>query len=118
MVNVGFPARPGYGFERVDAPEAPYCCGKSPSIEYLHRIQSIEFSAIFRLFNLNANTCDLSTTVNQVQIAKSIAAARDVSQRLRIAQRDRKRRRRDVFSASHGILARAGAGAVAQGEDT
>src|SRR5260370_31604726 len=82
-------------------------CGKPASIENLHRIQSLGFSANIRRFNLNANTCDLSTAVSPEPVAKS-------------PQRDRKRRpaSRDVFSAPHGILARAGARAVAQIEDT
>src|SRR4030088_765189 len=43
----------------------PCFCGESISIENLHRLQSLEFSANFQRFNLNANTCDLSTTVSQ-----------------------------------------------------
>jgi hypothetical protein len=35
------------------------------SIENLRRIKSSGFSASFRRFNLNANTCDLSTAVSQ-----------------------------------------------------
>jgi hypothetical protein len=36
-----------------------------PSIENLRRIEPFGFSANFRRFYLNANTCGLSTTVNQ-----------------------------------------------------
>src|SRR5260370_42494254 len=81
-------------------------CGKPASIENLHRIQSLGFSTNFRRFNLNANTCDLSTAVSPEPVAKS-------------PQRERKRRpgSRDVFPAPHGVLARAGARAVAQRED-
>src|SRR3981189_2545078 len=46
-------------------------CGETISIENLHRIQSLEFSANFQRFNLNANTCDLSTTVSQGPVAGS-----------------------------------------------
>src|ERR1700694_4353383 len=46
---------------------------KPASIENLHRIKSIGFFANFRRFNLNANTCDLSTTVSQEPIARSTA---------------------------------------------
>src|ERR1700704_5621406 len=49
----------------------PCFCGESISIENLHRIQSLEFSANFQRFNLNANTCDLSTTVSQGPVAGS-----------------------------------------------
>jgi hypothetical protein len=71
MVNVGFPASPFYGFEMVDTRRAVILRHDPPSIENLHRIKSIAFSSNFRRFNLNANTCDLSTAVNQAMIAKS-----------------------------------------------
>jgi hypothetical protein len=71
MVNVGFPAPSFYGFEMVDARRVSDFPERPPSIENLHRIKSIAFSSNFRRFNLNANTCDLSTAVNQVLIAKS-----------------------------------------------
>jgi hypothetical protein len=70
MVNVGFPASTLYGFERVDAPGASISRRKPPSIENLHRIKSVGFFANFRRFKLNANTCDLSTTVSQDLIAR------------------------------------------------
>src|SRR5260370_29459674 len=44
---------------------------KPTSIENLHRIQSLGFSANFRRFNLDANTCDLSTAVSPEPVAKS-----------------------------------------------
>jgi hypothetical protein len=65
MVNDGFPERAWYGFEMVDAPCAPVLLRNSLSIENLHQIESFGFLANFRRFNLNANTCDLSTAVNQ-----------------------------------------------------
>src|SRR3982074_3081732 len=52
----------------------PFGYGKPSSIENLHRIKSIGFFANFRRFNLDANTCDLSTTVSQRLTARSIAA--------------------------------------------
>src|SRR5664279_2885282 len=61
MVNVGFPKSTLYGFEMVDGRLRPCFCGKPPSIENLHRIDWFEFFTNFRRFNLNANTCDLST---------------------------------------------------------
>src|SRR5580704_1013521 len=51
----------------------PVFDGKSPSIENLHRIQSVGFFTNFRRFNLNANTRDLSTAVSQGPIARSSA---------------------------------------------
>jgi hypothetical protein len=65
MVNDRFPARSSYGFEMVDAPGGPRFPVFRPSIENLRRIEPFEFSANFRRFYLNANTCGLSTTVNQ-----------------------------------------------------
>jgi len=64
MVNAGFPKTVWYGFEKVDAARPVGFGQKSPSIEYLRRIESIGFSANFRRFNLNANTCDLWTAVS------------------------------------------------------
>jgi Family of unknown function (DUF5330) len=65
MVNVRFPKSTLYGFEMVDGRLRPCFCGKSPSIENLHRIDSFEFFTNFRRFNLNANTSDLSTAGSQ-----------------------------------------------------
>src|SRR5258708_4624067 len=70
MVNVWFPGRTSYGFERVDASNQPR---KPASIENLHRIKSVGFVANFGRFKFNANTCDLSTTVSQGLIARSTA---------------------------------------------
>jgi hypothetical protein len=67
MVNDRFPALMVYGFEMVDAPLALTLLCPLASIENLRRIESFEFSANFRRFYLNANTCDLSTAVNQGQ---------------------------------------------------
>lgn len=78
-----------------------------PSIENLRRIESFGLLAMFRRIELNANTCDLST-------AASKARRREIN-----AAGPKKRRpgSRNVFSASHGVLARAGARAVAEGQD-
>jgi Family of unknown function (DUF5330) len=65
MVNVRFPKTTLYGFEMVDGRLRPYFCGKPPSIENLHRIDSFGFFTNFRRFNLNANTSDLSTAGSQ-----------------------------------------------------
>src|ERR1700731_4693598 len=106
MVNVGFPARAGYGFERVDAPGA----AAAPSIENLHRIKSVGFFTNFRRLNLNANTCDLSTAVSQGQIARTTATvARSIAVfcDVRNGFKERRPGSRDVFSAPLGVLARA-----------
>src|SRR5665213_1660579 len=102
MVNAEFPDAHLYGFEMVDV---PLICLDKPSIENLHRIKTSGFFANFRIFNLNANTCDLSTAVSQERL-------RDRSQE----NDERRPGLRNVLSASHGILARAGARAVAQGQ--
>src|SRR5450631_1568056 len=51
--------------------------GRAPSIENVRRIKSIGYIANFRRFNLNANTCDLSTTVSQEPIDRSHWDQRD-----------------------------------------
>jgi Family of unknown function (DUF5330) len=71
MVNERFPERSRYGFEMVDVRRTPITLAKAASIENLHRIKSLGFLANFRRFNLNANTCDLSTAVSQGMIAGS-----------------------------------------------
>jgi hypothetical protein len=65
MVNDRFRAASIYGFEMVDAPAGPTFGCFSPSIEYLRRIKSFEFSANFRRLYLNANTCGLSSAASQ-----------------------------------------------------
>src|SRR5258708_20523546 len=70
MVNVWFPGRTSYGFERGDGSNQPR---KPASIENLQRIKSVGFFANFGRFKFNANTCDLSTTVSQGLIARSTA---------------------------------------------
>ena len=120
MVNGGFPEPASYGFERVDATGSRFSAEIRPSIENLHRIKSVGFFANFRRFKLNANTCDLSTAVSQGIDCENNRNGCEVHRRsLRYSQRNQKRRpgSRDVFSASHGILARAGARAFAQRED-
>jgi Family of unknown function (DUF5330) len=70
----GFQNGPSYGFEMVDGSEPCIFRAKPASIENLHRIESVGFSANFRWFSLNANTCDLSTAASQgIDCAKSTA---------------------------------------------
>src|SRR5258708_16914726 len=71
MVNVGFPAHLRYGFEMVDAQGERISSARRISIENLHRIKSVGFSANFRRVYLNANTYDLSTAASQEQTAAS-----------------------------------------------
>jgi hypothetical protein len=77
MVNDRFPGRKRYGFEMVDIRRASISPRNPASIENLHRIKSIGFFAYFRRFNLNANTCDLSTAVSQGVIARKTATVAD-----------------------------------------
>jgi hypothetical protein len=51
----------------VDARAMAILSRSPPSIENLHRIKRFGFSANFRRFYLNANTCDLSTAASQEQ---------------------------------------------------
>jgi hypothetical protein len=48
MVNDRFPAKGAYGFEMVDAPGRAILSRNPASIENLHRIKSVGFSANFR----------------------------------------------------------------------
>jgi hypothetical protein len=64
MVNVGFPKTLSVWFRKGGRLPGVRFGRKPPSIEYLRRIESIGFSATFRRFNLNANTCDLWTAVS------------------------------------------------------
>src|ERR1700751_5067749 len=73
---------------------------ESAAIENLQRIHSIAFFANSRRIKPNAMTCDLSRVVSQAPIAWSTATERPGS--------------RDVLPAAYGILARAGARAVAE----
>jgi hypothetical protein len=74
--------------------------GKPASIENLHRIKSFGFFANFRRFNLNANTCDLSTAVSQELIARTTATvARSIAGFCDVSQQNQKRddRGREMF---------------------
>src|SRR5580704_13703641 len=84
----------------------PFRHTKTPSIENLRRIESVDFYLSFRPFNLNANTCALSTTVSRERL-QDVATAQEG-----------RPGSRDVFSASVGILARARARAAATGQNT
>src|ERR1700694_1951745 len=95
----------------MEAADPCFCgkCGKPPSIENLRRIDWFEFFTNFRRFNLNANTGDLSTAGKSRTGFWGSPATGSIRKRPGS---------RDVFSAPHGILARACARAVAQEQDT
>src|SRR5437016_4398601 len=104
MVNAKFPGPGDYGFQMVHAPEF---FANPASMEYLRRIKSAAFFPNFLRFDHVADTGDLSTAAIEEQDCeinrngdKGITGSRD------------------VFPASHGILARARAGAAAQRENT
>jgi hypothetical protein len=106
MVNATFPKRNRYGFEMVDGLSRTFTIAKAASIENLRRIESFGFFTNFPRFRFNADTCGLSA-----QFKKRVDCE---------INRSKGRRQtgsRNVFPASHGILARTGAGAAAQRED-
>jgi hypothetical protein len=108
MVNVRFPERAGYGFEMVDA---------------IERIRSITGSRHQSKIYIESNDSDFSQIFGQLTSRQTLAIYRRllVKDQLRDQPQPNQKRRpgsRDVFSAAHGILARAGARAVAEREDT
>jgi hypothetical protein len=105
MVNAKFPKRNRYGFEMVDAPAMTLTIALNASIENLRRIKSFGFFTNFPRFSFNPNTCGLSA-----QFKKRVDCEINRNGMKKTGSRD-------VLPASHGILARAGAGAVAQRED-
>ena len=104
MVNDRFRARSIHGFELVDArPHSTFATFFAINGIFTAN-EIIEFSANFRRLYRNSNTCGLSSPDNQERLRHN-------------PQRTRRPGSRDVLSASHGILARAGARAAAQGQD-
>jgi hypothetical protein len=104
MVNDGFPAKGAYGFEMVDAPErAPFCREIPRQSKIYTESNQSDFPRIF------AELISMQTLAIYRRLLIQGLIARDQ------AQRDQKRRlgSRDVFSAPHGVLARACARAVA-----
>src|SRR5882757_2749721 len=100
-----FRKRTRYGFEMVDAPAMTLTIARGASIENLRRIKSFGFFTNFPRFSFNADTYGLSTPVTKrvdCEINRNGM---------------KKTGSRDVLPASHGILARTGAGAAAQRED-
>jgi hypothetical protein len=107
MVNARFPATAGYGFEMVDAPDAAVSMrnrhqskiytesNQSDFSQVFGDLSSIQTLAIYRRLLVKETDCGINRNGNKTDVPGS----------------------RDVFSASHGILARAGARAVAQRED-
>jgi hypothetical protein len=105
MVNDRFPQAAIYGFEMVDVPTKPLsAAGTNHQSKIYAESNRRDFSPKFRRFNLSANTCDLSTFVSRVIADQTVTNKRRPGSR-------------DVFPASHGILARACARAPAKGKD-
>jgi hypothetical protein len=108
MVNDGFPARIGYGFEMVDRRGTRHFAEiRRQSKIYTESIQS-DFMQIFS---------DL-TSMQTLALYRRLLVRDRLRKSIAIEPKKRRPGSRDVFSASHGILARAGARAAAQGEDT
>jgi hypothetical protein len=108
MVNVRFPLRCLYGFEMVDARRLTRDFDKSrhQSKIYTESNQS-DFLEIFGGLTSTQTLAIYRRLLSQTVIAGSTAT-----------EPRRRPGSRDVLSASHGVLARAGARAAAQGEDT
>jgi hypothetical protein len=107
MVNARFPERPAYGFEMVDAPASRISCRR--------RHQSKIYT--------ESNQSDYRQIFGGLTSMQILALYRRLLVRDRLQDRSRRNQKewpgsRDVFSASDGVLARAGARAVAQREDT
>src|SRR3984885_6631105 len=97
-----FRKRNRYGFEMVDAPEPNPSIAHAASIENLRRIKSFGFFTNFPRFCFNPDTCGLSA-----RFKKRVDCENNRNGMKKTGSRD-------VFPASHVILARAGAWAVAQ----
>jgi hypothetical protein len=117
MVNGGFPEPGGYGFEKVDATGQPEFghqskiyteSNESDFSRIFGVLSSMQTLAIYRRLLVKGLIAGTAATV-----ARCIAGFCDGSQ----PNQKRRPGSRDVFSASHGILARAGARAFAQRED-
>jgi hypothetical protein len=108
----GFFGARAYGFEIVDAmPAAWQMPWRINGTEFLARPESIDFFEKAPRIKLNAITCDLSRDGSAAPIA---SFNRNGTQ----ADGTKDHRGRDnVFPAAHGFLARAGARAVAEGQD-
>jgi hypothetical protein len=101
-----FEKRSRYGFEMVDAPAVTFTIAPAASIENLRRIESLDFFTDFPRFSFNADTRGLSRPVIKADDCEINRNEEKVG-----------RGRLDVLPAAHGVLAGAGAGAVAPGED-
>lgn len=122
MVNGGFPEPASYGFEKVDATAG---CSLSPEPGHQSKIYTesneSDFSLVFGVLGATRTLAIYRRLLVKGSIAGTTATvARRIAGYRGGPQPNQKRRpgSRDVFSASHGILARAGARALAQGEDT
>jgi hypothetical protein len=107
MVNDRFPFKEAYGFEMVDAPNVPFCGEIPHQLKIYTESNQSDFPRIF------AELISMQTLAIYRRLVLQGLIARDQ------AQRDQTRRlgSRDVFSAPHGVLARACARAAAEGQD-
>jgi hypothetical protein len=105
MVNVGFPPTVRYGFEMVDAPDA----SKHGKISHQSKIYSESISQVFsRIFeSLNS--------MQTLAIYRRLVVQGTDCEINRNGMKNRRPGSRDVFSAAHGVLARARARAAAEG---
>ena len=106
MVNARFPGRPVW-FRNGGRAQCGSSRRRPPSIENLRRIESFGLLAIFG---------ELSS-MQTLAIYRPSARQRPKARNQRGRTKKRRPGSRNVFSASHGVLARAGARAVAEGQD-
>jgi hypothetical protein len=118
MVNIGFPPPARYGFETMDAPGAPVRSHYPGENRHQSKIYTEsnqpDFSQIFGDFT----SMQTLTIYRRLLVQNGLReiAATGSKQTARALLEDATGLR-DVFSASYGILARSGAGAVAPGQD-
>jgi hypothetical protein len=105
MVNAKFPKAEPVWFRNGGCAGANAAIAQIASIENLRRIKSFGFFTNFPRFRFNADTCGLSA-----QFKKRVDCEINRNEMKKTGSRH-------VLPASHGILARTGAGAAAQRED-
>src|SRR3979411_3129734 len=110
MVNAGVPGGPVW-FRNGGYAQPPRAAAESRHQSKIYTESNhSDFSQIFG----DLTTMQILAIYRQLLVKDRL---RDHRNGCEVSQRDRKRRKRDVFPAPHGILARAGARAVAQRED-
>jgi hypothetical protein len=112
MVNARFPSAQSYGFEMVHVRFAARKRPKQPSIENLRRIHSAAFLANFTPVNLNANTW-----IYQVTLVVDRVCPQTHTRQMRDGSKKTDDWSQDVVPAAFDVLAWAGAGAAAPGQN-